>query len=354
MTSPPSAGRRPLPDGSPSLASWFERRTFDGARYRVDELLALKRETLSVILPAREVARTIEAVLEALLPLAGAGLIDELLVVDAASRDGSAEIAARLGATVVQESELWPQLGPARGKGDAMWRGLAATTGDVVAYLDADTENFDARFLLGLVGPLLEQPGLELVKGAFRRPRDGGGGGEPEGGGRVTELVARPLISLHFPELAGFAQPLAGEVAARRALLESLAYPVGYGVELAMLIDAARRVGVEALAQSRLGARRHRHQPLRSLSAMAYAVLAAGLARAPSHAPEAQPPPLVLADDRGLERRHVPVEERPPLRRLKAVTPEPRGAAETTEGMAGAGGGRSQDRARRSRRRSAR
>ena len=141
--------------------------------------------------------------------------------------------------------------GPALGKGDAMWRGLAATSGDIVAYLDTDTEDFHAGFVTGLLGPLLTDDTVAFVKGAFRRPMRVGATVVPDGGGRVTELVARPFLNLHVPELAGFLQPLAGEVAARRELLERLPFPVGYGVEIAMLIDALREVGLDRMAQVR-------------------------------------------------------------------------------------------------------
>jgi hypothetical protein len=211
-----------------------------------------------------------------------------------------------------------PHLGRAEGKGDAMWRGLAATTGDIVVYLDTDTRDFDDRFLLGLLGPLLERPDLGLVKGAFRRPFHADGmAAVPDGGGRVTELVARPLLNLHMPELGGFVQPLAGETAGRRSLLESLEYPVGYGIEIAMLIDVARTVGVEAMAQADLGSRQNRHQPLRDLSAMAYAVLAAAARRldgpGTTHGRHGA---LALPAHGALEMREVPLAERPPVRSL--------------------------------------
>jgi glucosyl-3-phosphoglycerate synthase len=304
---------RPIRD-----TAWSSPETFPSERWGLERLLALKRESIALILPTREVAETIGAVLASLLPLADAGLVDELVVVDAASADGTAAIVRKRGATLLQESEILPEFGPALGKGDAMWRGLAATSGETVVYLDTDTRDFDERFLLGVLGPLLERPDLSLVKGAFRRPfKVDGMAALPDGGGRVTELVARPLLNLFMPELAGFTQPLAGETAARRDLLESLAYPVGYGVEVAMLIDAARRVGVETMAQVDLGTRQNRHQPLRELSAMAYAVLGAASRR--FHDPggvEAADGVIALPAEGGQELREVSLEERPPLRSL--------------------------------------
>lgn len=301
---------------------WLARRSYRGDDYplaRVRELREQSGRAVSVVLPAREVADTIGPILDALAPAREAGVVDELLVIDAASGDGTADVATRHGARVVQESEVLPQHGPARGKGDALWRALAVTDGDIVVYLDSDTENFDARFLLGLLGPLLQEPEIALVKGAFRRPFKLGEHTTPDGGGRVTELVARPLLNLHLPELAGFVQPLAGEFAARRELLEQLSFPVGYGVEIATLIDSYRLVGLDGLAQVDLGVRQNRHQPLRALSAMAYAVLIAAERRVHGEAGPglAAPGPIAFPHDGTLEPRHVAVQERPPMRHAR-------------------------------------
>ena len=305
-----------------ALAAWGSSNDFPAGRWDLDRLLALKRETVSVVLPAREVAETIESVITALVPLERAGLIDELVVVDAASGDGTARLAVAAGAHVLQESEVLPEFGPAQGKGDAMWRGLAGTSGDVIVYIDADTRDFDERFLLGMLGPLFERPEIEFVKGAFRRPFEVDGAAPvADGGGRVTELMARPLLNLHAPELAVFAQPLAGETAARRPLLESLPYPVGYGVEIAMMIDVVARVGVEAMAQVDLGTRQNRHQALRDLGAMASAVLATASRR--FHGDDAVDGArgagaLAVPGERSMDLREISLEERPPLRTLLA------------------------------------
>lgn len=301
---------------------WLARRSYRGDDYplaRARELRERSGATVSVVLPAREVADTIGPILDALAPARAAGVIDELLVIDAASADGTADVATRHGARVVQESDVLPEHGPARGKGDALWRGLAVTEGDVVVYLDSDTENFDARFLLGLLGPLLQEPRIALVKGAFRRPFKLGEHTTPDGGGRVTELVARPLLNLHLPELAGFVQPLAGEFAARRELLEQLPFPVGYGVEIATLIDSYRLVGLDGLAQVDLGVRQNRHQSLRALSAMAYAVMIAAERRVhgATEPALAAPGPIAFPHDGTLESRQVAVQERPPMRHAR-------------------------------------
>ncbi len=302
-------------------ARWLTDRRYDAATFRAAELAERKTATVSLVLPAREVAATIGGVLDALAPLERAGLVDELLVVDAGSRDGTARIAAGRGARVADESELLREFGPALGKGDAMWRGVAATSGDIVAFMDTDTEDFHAGFALGLLGPLIEVPGLAFVKGAFRRPMRVGDTVVPDGGGRVTELVARPLLNLHLPDLAAFVQPLAGEVAARRELLERLPFPVGYGIEIAMLIDAYRAVGLDRMAQVDLGTRQNRHQPLRDLSAMALAVLATAERRIHGRrrADAAAPGPLLVPGEDGFEPRSVILDERPPLAELLQV-----------------------------------
>ncbi|OJU85788.1 MAG: hypothetical protein BGO11_07850 [Solirubrobacterales bacterium 70-9] len=257
------------------MARWLEERRYDGAEFDADRLLGAKATSIAAILPARECARTIGPILESIVPLHGAGLLDELIVVDADSIDGTAAVAREHGATVLSESALRPELGPARGKGDAMWRAVGATDAELIVFLDADTVDFHPGLLIGLLGPPLVDPSLALVKGTFRRPFALGDAVREGEGGRVTELVARPLLNLHFPSLAGFAQPLAGEIAIRRDVFERLSVPVGYGVEIAMLIDALGLAGLDALAEVDLGVRQNRHQSLRALSAMAGEVMVA-------------------------------------------------------------------------------
>lgn len=301
-----------------SLADWRARRTFNAADFEAAALLERKTVPISVVLPAREVAATIGPIVDAVLALRELGLVDEILVIDAASGDATASIASAHGASVLQEDELLGEHGPARGKGDAMWRALSVARGEIVVFLDADTRDFSSRFVVGLLGPLLTQPELRFVKGAFRRPLALAGCVFPGEGGRVTELVARPLLNLYAPQLAGFDQPLAGEVAGRADLLRSLPFPAGYGVEIANLIDAARIAGVDALAQVELGNRQNRHQSLRELSAMSYAVMVAaaarlhdaGLASAAAPGKLALPPP---PGETAVEMREVTIVERPPL-----------------------------------------
>ncbi|HZL48593.1 MAG TPA: glucosyl-3-phosphoglycerate synthase [Solirubrobacteraceae bacterium] len=304
------------------MSDWRARRSFQAEQFPLERLLAAKRESIAVVLPAREVAQSIGKIGGCVADLCEAGLIDEALVIDSASVDGTAEIATAAGLTVVQEDAVASEYGPALGKGDAMWRALGVVRSDIVAYLDADTESFDSGFLTGLLGPLICDPEIQFVKGCFERPfndRSGSGSvSRPGEGGRVTELLARPLLNLHAPELAVFDQPLAGEVAARRELLVRLPFSVGYGVEIAMLIDAWRAVGLDGLAQVHLGVRQNAHQSLRELSAMAYAVLVAASTRflgprfTDAHASGSIAlPPREL--DAPMEMRRVPIEERPPL-----------------------------------------
>jgi glucosyl-3-phosphoglycerate synthase len=304
-----------------ALAAWRARRSFRADDFEIEDLLTLKSGPISVILPTREVADTIGAIINSLEALRDVGLIDEVLVVDAASRDGTAAIAAAHGARVLQENELLSGHGPARGKGDAMWRALSVARGDIAVFLDADTRDFPSTFVTGLLGPLLFDPNIRFVKGAFRRPLALGTCVVPDEGGRVTELVARPLLNLYAPHLAGFDQPLAGEIAAHTDLLRSLRFPAGYGVEIANLIDSAQLSGIDALAQVDLGERQNRHQSLRDLSAMAYAVMVAaatrlnetGLRVPPAPGPLALPP---RPGETTMETRQVVVFERPPLASL--------------------------------------
>jgi glucosyl-3-phosphoglycerate synthase len=316
------------------LAQWRARRSFRAEQFPLERLLAAKRDSIAVVLPAREVAASIGPIARCVAELQMSGLIDEALVIDSASVDGTAEIAAAAGLTVVQEDALARECGPAQGKGDAMWRALGVVQSDIVAYLDADTEVFHAGFILGLLGPLICEPEIQFVKGCFERPfRDGSGSvSRTSEGGRVTELLARPLLNLHAPELAVFDQPLAGEVAARRELLERLPFSVGYGVEIAMLIDAWRAVGIDGLAQAHLGVRQNAHQPLRELSAMAFAVLVAASTR--FHGPQftdANVSGSIALPSQGpdapMEMRSVPIEERPPLRGHAGAAEPPTSAA---------------------------
>jgi glucosyl-3-phosphoglycerate synthase len=289
--------------------------TFSHTEFPLGELLARKEDTVTVVLPAKETASTIGMIVERLRGLHG--LVDQVLVVDAASQDGTAEVALAAGADVRQESELMPEFGPVRGKGDAMWRSLAAASGDVVAYFDSDSLDFPLHFVTGLVGPLIARDAIQFVKGAFERPFLVEGREVPRGGGRVTELMARPLLSAFYPELASFVQPLAGEVAARRGLFERIPFGSGYAIEIAMLIDVYREAGIGAMAQVDIGERRNRHQPLQDLGAMAYTILSAVLERVHREGRLGELPrqPFRRADGQVIDVHPV---ERPPFASLRS------------------------------------
>jgi glucosyl-3-phosphoglycerate synthase len=250
---------------------------------------------VSVCIPVREEAATIGGIVAAVVDE-----VDQVVVVDSSSTDGSARIAAAAGAEVYDQSELLPQFGKGQGKGDAMWRSLSVVRNDVVCFVDGDSLDFGPHFVRGIAGPLLADPAVQFVKGHYRRPFRG----EPEGGGRVTELTARPLLRLFYPELAECRQPLAGEVAARRSLLEALPWVTGYGVEIAQLVDVYRAVGIDAMAQVDLDVRHNRHQPLSALGEMATAVAAALATRLVREGRLDSAPPVV---------------ERPPLASLRAA-----------------------------------
>jgi glucosyl-3-phosphoglycerate synthase len=292
-------------------------RRFHHSEFDRERLLEHKSEPITVVLPAREVAGTVGRMVDRLWGLAP--LIDQIVVVDAASADGTAAAAARAGAEVHQEAELAPEYGQVLGKGDAMWRALRVVRGEVVAYLDSDTRDFSPHFATGMLGPLLCHTDVEFVKGFFRRPYLRADGTElPADGGRVTELAARPLLSAFYPELAGFVQPLAGEVAARRPLFERIPYATGYAVETAMLLHARDTLGgTGSMAQVDLDVRLNRHQPLRELGPMAYAVLRVVLERlrAEGRLLDDHAPPFQTADG-GLVQ--VEIVERPPYATLRA------------------------------------
>lgn len=289
-------------------------RSFRHDDFDARELASRKRGEVTVVLPARNEADTIGPIVEALWSLGE--LVDQVLVVDASSPDGTAERARAAGAEVHDENELMPGLGPAVGKGDAMWRALSAARGDHVAYIDSDTIGFSPHFAVGLLGPLLAgDDNVRFVKGAFTRPFLAGDRELPGQGGRVTELCARPLLAAFYPPLAQFVQPLAGEFAASRELLEQVPFATGFGVEIGMLIDVYESFGLEAMAQVDLGERRNPHQPLLDLGPMAYTVLAAVLRRlrAVGRMEDEELLPFEGPDGRVFE---APETERPPFAAL--------------------------------------
>ena len=263
------------------LADWFSSRTFTADDLDLQDLIALKRVrdvSVSLVLPARNEAETIYSVVESGMALAGQ-LVDEVVVLDGGSTDGTTGLAVAAGATVHQDSEVLPHIGPALGKGDALWRSLTVTSGDIVAFVDTDIRNPDPRFVWGIIAPLLLDDAIGFVKGFYDRPLEIGGVLQPSGGGRVTELRARPLLNLFWPALAGMVQPLSGEYAGRRDLLERVPFFSGYGVEIGLLIDILVDSGADAIAQVDVGKRIHRNQDLVTLSRMSFAIAHVALQR---------------------------------------------------------------------------
>ncbi|GAB2499864.1 glucosyl-3-phosphoglycerate synthase [Nocardiopsis aegyptia] len=259
---------------------WFGRRTYRWSDWTVEGLAELKRRsgtTVSLVIPAKNEAATVGGIVARVRAalVEDVPLVDELVVMDSDSTDDTGALARAAGARVHRVMDVRPDLGHHRGKGEAMWKSFFVTSGDVVAFMDADLVEWDTHFVSGLLGPLLTEPGVDLVKAFYDRVLDqaGAGAGTNEGG-RVTELVARPTIALRWPELAGVVQPLSGEWAVRRELLRDLPVPTGYGVELAVLVDTYLGRGADAIAQVDMGRRAHRHQSLRGLGAMATELLA--------------------------------------------------------------------------------
>lgn len=280
-------------------------------------LLSLKGgRSISVCLPARNEEATVGPIVEAivanLMAPAGPALVDELIVLNDGSSDATALIATEAGAKVIEVIDVLPSEPPGSGKGNVLWRSVAASSGDIIVWCDTDLTSFTPQYVTRLVQPLLDDAALALVKGYYMRPVDEIG----QGGGRTTELVARPLLSMFFPPLATILQPLGGECAATRGLLEQLPFVESYGVESALLIDTMGFVGIEAMAQVDLGVRQHRHRDLLSLSEQASEILAVVLGRAGLELPDPMPP---LINHAGIE-RPVFVAERSPMIEVAAYT----------------------------------
>lgn len=267
------------------MSDWFDRRTYRYERYQdLAALVERKRQldlSISACIPALNEAATIGPIVRLIRRrlIDEIPLLDELVVVDSLSQDETARIAESEGALVIQDSEVLPDLDPASGKGEAMWKSLFVLSGDLIVWLDADIENFDTRFVYGPLGPLLDHPDLAYVKGFYQRPMRRGRELVLDEGGRVTELMARPLLNMFWEDLAGLVQPLSGEYAGRRSVLEQIPFFTGYGVELGMLIDIADRLGIDAIGQVDLEMRVHRNRSLLELSRMASAILQAAFLR---------------------------------------------------------------------------
>jgi glucosyl-3-phosphoglycerate synthase len=278
---------------------------------RLVDLKVAQRSTLSVCLPAKNEERTIGQIVATVrrVLMERHSLVDEIVVIDDGSVDSTAEVAAWEGARVAAVGEILPDLPAGSGKGNALWLSQHATEGDLICWIDADVTNFRAAFVTQLVEPILADASVGFVKGYYRRPIFG----RPTGGGRVTELVARPLLCALFPHLAHIVQPLAGEYAGRRSLLETVPFVEGYGVDLGLLIDLAAAYGADTIRQADLGVREHRNRPTDELAPMAMEVMLTGLRRAGMG--RADLPSTLVRFDEHHEKVLVPVEarERPPM-----------------------------------------
>lgn len=312
----------------PDVHSWLVRRSSRAEQWPAGELLTAKAATsVSVVIPARDEQDTVGDIVTTIRHelVERVPLVDEILVVDSRSCDRTAEVAAASGARVVAQDDVLPWLPRLDGKGDALWKGLAASSGDLVVFIDADLREFTADFVTGLLGPLLTDPTVSYVKGFYYRPLSHQAHTVPDGGGRVTELVARPLLNLYWPALAGFVQPLAGEYAGRRNVLEQVPFVTGYGTELGQLVDLLELIGLDAMAQVDLGHRCHTHQSNEALGRMSGQIMLTALARLERQGRVVmdEPPSTALAQFRRAEGgcgRHrelvvtdIAVPERPPL-----------------------------------------
>jgi glucosyl-3-phosphoglycerate synthase len=258
---------------------WLADHSWNRPTWTIAELVAAKAgNTISVVLPALNEEDTVAGVVETITPLLG-GLVDELIVLDSGSTDDTEIRAVAAGARVVSRETALPEVTPQPGKGEVLWRSLAVASGDIVVFVDSDLIDPDPMFVPKLVGPLLVTEGVHLVKGFYRRPLKISGSEDAHGGGRVTELVARPLLAALRPELIALLQPLGGEYAATRELLMSVPFAPGYGVEIGLLVDTYDRLGLDAIAQVNLGVRKHRNRPLTELASMSRQVIATLLSR---------------------------------------------------------------------------
>ncbi|WP_433323682.1 glucosyl-3-phosphoglycerate synthase [Spirillospora sp. CA-294931] len=308
----------------PEVAAWARRRTSASVDWPLETLLAAKGTArVSVVLPARDEEGTVGAIVAAIRAdlMERAPLVDEIVVVDSRSSDRTAAVAAEAGAEVVAQDAVLPGHGRMSGKGEALWKSLAVTGGDLLVFVDADLRGFTSSYVTGLLGPLLTDSSVGYVKGCYDRPLAGHDRVVEGGGGRVTELVARPLINLHWPNLAGVVQPLGGEYAGRRSLLERLPFVTGYGVELGLLLDVYETHGLDSIAQVDLGRRVHSHQGIEALGAMSGQIMLTAWSRLERHGrmlPMEEPSTALTQFRRGPDGHDVRVSdiavgERPPM-----------------------------------------
>ncbi|WP_067817159.1 glucosyl-3-phosphoglycerate synthase [Nocardia inohanensis] len=300
------------------MIDWVRRNTFDDPDWSVEELVRAKGDrTVSVVLPALNEEATVATVVGSIRPLLGT-LVDELVVLDSGSTDATAELAQAAGARVVSREQAVPELEPVPGKGECLWRSLAVTSGDLVAFVDSDLIEPDPLFVPKLLGPLLTVDGMHLVKAYYRRPLRQGENVDHHGGGRVTELVARPLLAALRPELSNVLQPLGGEYAGTRELLTSVPFAPGYGVEIGLLLDTYDMLGLNAIGQVNLGVRQHRNRPLSDLGVMSRQIVGTMLGRSgvsDSGAALTQFP--LIGDEFTAHATEVSLADRPPMNTLR-------------------------------------
>lgn len=329
----------------PEVRAWLRDRSTSAAQWPAAMLRQAKGAArVSVVLPACNERRTVGAIVAAIRAdlMGEQPLVDEVVVIDSRSTDDTARLAREAGALVFAQDRVLPGLPPGSGKGEALWKSLAVTTGDLVVFLDADVRNFTSSFVTSLLGPLLMRPDIGYVKASYDRPM----AGAADSGGRVTELVARPLLNLHWPLLAGFVQPLAGEYAARRTLLERVPFFTGYGVEFGLLVELLEAHGLGALAQVDLGTRVHSHQSTAALGRMAGQILLTAWSLLQRHGLilASEPPATALTqfcragDRHGAEVHDVAVVQRPPMLTIPEYVAA-RSAASSRHAKAGAKGG---------------
>jgi glucosyl-3-phosphoglycerate synthase len=298
---------------------WFSEATSVWFDWTEDDLLARKQShRISVVIPAHNEEATIGGIIEGIRArlVDDIALVDEIVVIDSDSTDDTARVASACQATVHAARNIQPQSGAFVGKGEALWKSLFVTTGDLLVFIDADLTEWGPHFVSGLLGPLLADPAIKLVKGYYDRVLEDGSGRSSVAGGRVTELVARPLLNMFWPELAAVVQPLAGEWAIRRETFESLHVPIGYGVEIAALLDVWTAGGLPAIAQVDLGQRAHSHQSEHDLGLMAAEILVTAARRAgmpenlmPNDASMAQ---FSRTANPVWRERSIPIVQRPP------------------------------------------
>jgi glucosyl-3-phosphoglycerate synthase len=272
-----------------NLNDWIRKNTYHHSAFSdLKDLVEQKEKSglsISLCIPTLNEERTIgkEVVIFKSEMMNRYPLLDEIAVIDSGSKDRTVEVASSFGADTYLAEDILPEEGAMRGKGENLWKAIHQLKGDIIVYIDADIKNIHPRFVYGLIGPLILRPEVSYVKAFYDRPLAFSGNVRPSGGGRVTEILTRPLFSLFFPELTAIIQPLSGEYAVRRNVLETIPFPVGYGVETSHLLDVYRAHGMEAFAQTDLDQRVHRNQETRALGKMSFGILQTFLKRLQSY-----------------------------------------------------------------------